>query len=117
MRFSVPALVMETINLATRYGLKRAEAEANQRQEIVDRLKTIYMFINQTIFSMTSPDFETDSPDSPIAVEGLGQGLLAPADMALRLYSFAAQNADMNGLEEVAYEFFVQVFLTLHFNQ
>ena len=111
IRFSIPALVTETIKLASRFGEKKAETtNETELAEIHTRLKTVYMFLNQTIFALTTNGYESETPrEEGKSVEGFGKGLLSPSDMALRLYVMAAQNADLNGMEEMAYEFFVQV--------
>ncbi|KAJ3411993.1 Vacuolar protein sorting-associated protein 35 [Chytridiales sp. JEL 0842] len=119
IRFTLPSLVMDSIQLGRKYLYSSIEKETKSA-----RLVVLYKFIHQTVLSLSRAReyFAEDEDSGPIfkddharsgsngGMSKIGKGLLSPPDMALRLFLMAAKVADETGHEELAYEFFVQAF-------
>ncbi|KAJ3300681.1 Vacuolar protein sorting-associated protein 35 [Borealophlyctis nickersoniae] len=116
IRFTLPPLVIASIKLARKF-----RGRVDEDDSADGKLQTLFKFLHQTVSSLararehfaddeeSGPIFRDENP-LPTNTSKIGHGLLAPPDMALRLFLMAAQAADESGFEELAYEFFVQAF-------
>ncbi|KAI8803918.1 vacuolar protein sorting-associated protein 35-domain-containing protein [Cladochytrium replicatum] len=134
IRFTLSPLVTQCIKLARKYKLLE-----DQYDNVDQKLAALYKFIRQTVVTLgrsrTTMDDEEDddddgeyadatrntggrapppvSRDSSTLSGNAATGLMAPPEIALRLFLMSATSANEIGFEEVAYEFFVQA-LTMY---